>query len=205
MTGTLTASLDSITPLPCGTIACIKTYLAREMTGDEKNQPLPDGVTLHRLKGAETARYRAIFRNLGTRWLWWSRLLLDDVHLGSIIGNPAVEAFAVKQNGEDIGLLELDFRDQKAADLAFLGLYEPETGKGLGKALIRMALARVAAQGVRRLTVNTCTFDHPAALGFYRHNGFAVQYQAIEMVPDPRLSGLLPRNAAPHVPLAQTQ
>jgi hypothetical protein len=49
--------------------------------------------------------------------------------------------------------------------------------------------------------VHTCTLDHPGALGFYRRNGFAPFARAIETFADPRLLGILPRDAAPHAPL----
>ena len=43
--------------------------------------------------------------------------------------------------------------------------------------------------------------DHPSALGFYRAQGFVPFARAVETFPDPRLTGHLPRDAAPHVPL----
>ncbi|MCA0424221.1 MAG: GNAT family N-acetyltransferase [Proteobacteria bacterium] len=197
-TPTLVASLDGITPLPPGRCAAIKTYLARDVPVDRSEPSL--SVTLTRLNGRQETRYRAIFTVLGTRWLWWSRLMLTPEARTTILDDARVEAYAIMDTDIDIGLLELDFREP-AADLAFLGLFEHHTGRGLGEELIRFALARAARRGTRRMTVNTCTFDHPAALGFYRRMGFEVQSQAIEIVPDPRLAGLLPTGAAPHVPM----
>lgn len=198
MPKTLTATLDGITTIPRGTIATIKTYLAcAVMPGSAQ---LPRGIALEPLKGPDEPRYHAIFTTLGTRWLWWSRLMLSPADRAAILDDPRVEACAIVQDGVDIGLLELDFRAE-TADLAFLGLFETATGKGLGRPLMSYAKARAAQQGATRLTVNTCTFDHPAALGVYRSAGFAVVSQAVELVPDPRLSGLLPTTAAPHIPL----
>ncbi|HEY1447300.1 MAG TPA: hypothetical protein VGF33_02075, partial [Caulobacteraceae bacterium] len=54
---------------------------------------------------------------------------------------------------------------------------------------------------IRRLWVHTCTFDHPSALGFYVRSGFAPYAFMVEVLPDPRLTGQLPPDAAPHVPL----
>jgi hypothetical protein len=48
--------------------------------------------------------------------------------------------------------------------------------------------------------VHTCTLDHPAALGFYRRHGFVPTKRTIETFPDPRLLGVLPADAAPHIP-----
>jgi hypothetical protein len=49
--------------------------------------------------------------------------------------------------------------------------------------------------------VHTCTLDHPAALGFYRRNGFTPFARAIESFADPRLLGVLPADCAPQIPL----
>jgi hypothetical protein len=49
--------------------------------------------------------------------------------------------------------------------------------------------------------VHTCTLDHPHALGFYRASGFAAISRTVETFADPRLSGHLSPDAAPHVPL----
>lgn len=201
MTDALTVTLDGITPLPKGHVATIKSYLARPLPARVPAPALPAGVELAPLCGAEAVRYRALFAALGTRWLWWTRLMLTPDALVALLDDPAVEAFAVVSAGRDIGLIELDFHDLPVADLGFLGLIEGETGNGLGASLMAHALAAMVHRGARQATVNTCTFDSPQALGFYRRQGFAVTGQAIEVVPDPRLCGLLPPTAAPHVPV----
>lgn len=197
----LKVSLDGITPLPRGHIGTIKSYLEMTAAPTAARPAALAGLEMNRLTGADEARYAAIFTTLGTRWLWWSRLLLTPDARAAILDDPAVEAYAVTTGGGDVGLVELDFRLPDAPDLAFLGLYDHATGCGLGNGLIAWALARLWRAGARKVTVNTCTFDHPAALGFYRRHGFEVVAQAVEIVPDPRLRGILPPDAAPHVPV----
>jgi GNAT superfamily N-acetyltransferase len=47
-------------------------------------------------------------------------------------------------------------------------------GRGWGKALLKTAiLTGWAREGVERMTVNTCTLDHPRALIQYQRFGFA--------------------------------
>lgn len=197
MTASLTVTLDGITPIPPGHVATIKSYL--EMTAPPPVRPAPPGVALMPLGGKDAARYRRIFAALGQRWLWWSRLLMTESALADLLELPAIQAFSVRIDGIDAGLFELDLRDPHAPDLAFLGLFDSARGRGIGPWLVGEAGARALAPGVRCMTVNTCTFDDPKALGFYRHNGFKLVRQAIEMVPDPRLSGVLPETAAPHI------
>jgi hypothetical protein len=46
-------------------------------------------------------------------------------------------------------------------------------GTGLGGPLLKTAVAKGwAGDGVSRMTVNTCTLDHPRALPLYRKTGF---------------------------------
>jgi hypothetical protein len=61
-------------------------------------------------------------------------------------------------------------------------------------------LARAWAKGVERVWLHTCTLDHPAALGFYRAQGFEATKRTIETFPDPRALGLLPMASAPQIP-----
>ncbi len=62
-------------------------------------------------------------------------------------------------------------------------------------------LAYIFGGGARRVWLHTCSFDHPAAVRFYRRHGFRGFKFAIEVSDDPRLAGFLPEDAAPHVPL----
>ena len=74
-------------------------------------------------------------------------------------------------------------------------------GRGLGRALMTRAIEEAWARPIARFWVHTCTLDSPAALGFYRRSGFTPVFQQIEIAPDPRLTGILPRNAASHIPV----
>ena len=197
-------ALDGYTDVPAGHIAAVVTYL--EMLAPPPTAPAAEiaGAGLARLGAAGEARYAAIFRRLGERWIWFSRLMITAPERAAIIGDEDVEAFAFTLNGADAGLLELDFRTEGEAELAFFGLYDGAVGKGAGRWLMARALERAWSRpGVERLFVHTCTLDHPRALGFYRKCGFVGYRTALEVMPDPRLSGVLPRDAAPHVPIIE--
>ena len=75
-------------------------------------------------------------------------------------------------------------------------------GKGYGRWLMAMALQTGWAEpGIERMWVHTCTLDGPGALNFYVKSGFTPYQRQVETFPDPRLSGLIPREAAPQIPL----
>jgi GNAT superfamily N-acetyltransferase len=163
--------------------------------------PAPARFGVRCVEQPSLAWYRDLFRRVGTPWLWFSRLRMDDAMLGSIVHNPAVEVSALVAEGRDEGLLELDFRVPGEVELAFFGVTPDLVGRGAGRLLMDAALERAWATGPRRVWVHTCTLDHPGALAFYRRSGFAPYRVQIEIDDDPRLDGTLPRDSAPHVPI----
>lgn len=192
--------VPGFTELPPGKIAAVATYL--EMFAPPAAlRPVPaPRFGLEPIAG-DIARYRALFAIVGRPWLWFSRAGASDNELGTILGNPDVEAFAVMIEGQEAGLLELNFRAPRECELAFFGLTSTFTGKGFGRPLIAEAIHRAFARPIERLWLHTCTLDHPAALPFYMKAGFQPYRRALEVADDPRLTGRLPRDAAPGVPI----
>ena len=101
----------------------------------------------------------------------------------------------------EAGLLELDFRTGGACELAFFGLAPEAIGQGAGRWLMNRALELAWRDGVGRVHLHTCTLDSPQAMDFYRRSGFAAVRREVEVLRDPRLSGHLPEDAAPGVPI----
>jgi GNAT superfamily N-acetyltransferase len=149
-------------------------------------------------------QYRALFRKIGAPWLWFSRLKLSDAELEAIIGNHEVHLYEVAAVEAVVGMLELDFREPSQCELAFVGLVPELSGQGHGRWLLAEAVRLAWREGVKRVHVHTCTLDHPAALAAYRRAGFIPYKRAIERFSDPRLSGDLPADSAPQVPLLGT-
>ena len=162
-------------------------------------------LTLRRIGKPDAAAYRDLFHLVGAPWLWFSRLIMDDAALASIIQDPRVELFAVEgPDGAAAGMIELDFRQRGECELSFIGLVPELAGKGNGRWLLAEAVRRAWRDDVKRVHVHTCSLDHPAALSAYRRAGFTAYRRTIERFPDPRLLGILPRDCAPQVPLLGT-
>ncbi|MDV5823790.1 GNAT family N-acetyltransferase [Sphingobium naphthae] len=190
-----------LTPVDPGMVATVVTHL--EMRARPRPAPIPPApLRLVRWKAPDADAYRVLFRRVGAPWLWFSRLVMRDSELLAIIGDPAVEVYAVTDpRGAEIGLLELDFRALPECELSFFGLVPTLTGQGFGRWLMANALSLAWRKGVERLRVHTCTLDSPAALGFYIRSGFTPFAREVETFADPRVAGILPRDAGPHVPL----
>ena len=191
----------ALIPVATGMVATIVTHL--EMRDRPRPAPVPSApLRLVRWKTPDLTAYRTLFARVGAPWLWFSRLIMADDDLCAILHDAHVEVYAVTDpRGTEVGLLELDFRAMPDCELSFFGLVPELNGKGLGRWLMAHAKSLAWRKGVTRFWVHTCTLDSPAALGFYIKSGFVAYDREIETFADPRLTGILPREAAPHVPL----
>lgn len=190
-------------PLPPGHLANVVTCL--EMTERPALRPVQEaqGLALDRMGAKDTQRYASLFRAVGRDIMWFSRLILPEETLAGIIGDDSVHCLALVKDGEDAGLLELDFRSAGTCELSFFGVVPSAVGTGLGRRLMNEALRRAWAQPISRLWVHTCTFDHPNALAFYQRSGFRPYQVMVEVHRDPRLTGHMPRDASPGAPLIE--
>ena len=183
--------------VPRGHVAAVVTFL--EMTERPHRQAMPESpLRLERWTAVDPDRYRTLFRRVGARWLWFSRLAMDDA---TLMANVAEVHVVHDPAGEEAGLIELDFRTPGEGLIRFLGLVPELAGQGHGRWLFAQTLDLAWRAEVDRVRVHTCTLDHPAALPAYLRAGFKACSRAFESFPDPRLNGSLPRDCAPQVPL----
>lgn len=201
MTDTATLDISGYFLAPAGRLATAVTWLGMVAAPSE---PIPaDAPALRRVEAPDLAWYRTLYRRIGEDWLWTSRLVLDDTALAALIGDPTNEVYVAERDGAEVGLVELDVSKPGAVEIVYFGLVPQAVGKGLGRALMAAALARAWRPGTAKVWLHTCTHDHPGALRFYQACGFTPYATGIEIYDDPRLSGVLPRSAAPHVPLIE--
>ena len=190
----------SLIDVPAGQLAAVVTYL--EMRSRPDIATPPSSLALHRIHPSPND-YRELFRAVGARWLWFSRLVISDSALRAIIDHPGVELFEVRDGDAVVGMLELNRRVAAKCELAFVGLVPAYAGQGHGRWLLAEAAARAWSDDTQRVHVHTCSLDHPAALGAYRRAGFVAVARKVETFIDPRLADILPRDCAPQVPLIE--
>lgn len=159
------------------------------------------GLRLDAAAPAQSALRRRLFEEIGTPWLWSGAFASS----GREPEKGAVRAdthFAYAE-GELVGLVEFDGRGTEAVEITWFGLLPDATGRGLGRRMMAAALELAWQAGPDRVWLHTCSFDHPAAVRFYKACGFVPYAVGFEIMDDPRLSGRLPRTAAPHIPLVE--
>lgn len=185
-----------------GRIAAVVTYLEMTSRAPERVIPVPDGLTFRRLDHPTPDAYRDLFLRVGgLPWLWFSRLVLSETELCDLIHNPDRPLYTLERDGRAEAMLELDFTRPDLCDLAYFGVTPALIGKGAGRYLMNRAIRLAWDRPITRFTLHTCTWDSPGALGFYIRSGFKPVRREIEIADDPRLIGLLPPEAGPHVPM----
>jgi len=151
----------------------VVTYLAMQ-AGPRMLPPKPTGplLALMKVEKIPLHYYRYLYNAVGTSWLWFERLLLDDARLATKIHASNVEIYVLYADGAPAGYYELDFMGKERTNLVYFGLMPEWTGRKIGPWLLGSAVSEGFSRGAKELTVNTCTLDHPAALPLYQRLGF---------------------------------
>ncbi len=138
------------------------------------------------MSACSVAFYRYLYNTVGADYVWWLRRTVSDAELAALLGDPLVAIHVLYRRGEPAGFFELDARYWPDINLSYFGLMPWAVGSGVGFAFLRQAVDAVWRQGVRGMTVNTCTADHPRALPAYLRAGFRMVRQVREVwdVPD---------------------
>lgn len=192
---------DGYGDVPPGKLAAVVTCLEMRERPALRAERADVPWALRRVVDADPGWYRALFRRVGLEWLWFSRLVMPLRELERILRNPDHEVYSLTLEGRDEGLLELDFRQAGQCELAFFGVTRAVQGQGAGRWLMNRAIDGAWRRPIERFWVHTCTLDHPQALPFYLRSGFRAYARRVEVADDPRLTGLAPPDAAPHIPL----
>ncbi|MEM6488886.1 MAG: GNAT family N-acetyltransferase [Pseudomonadota bacterium] len=151
------------------------TYLEMRERPRAPVPPAPAGPRLAVLR-AETPPvhwFLYLYRSVGQAYGWtdWLRAPAEDVE--RFVGDPQVRINTLMLDGWPAGFFMLDHRTLGVTDLAYFGLMPEAVGRRLGFWFLSTAVdAAWAEPGTRCVTVNTCTLDHPRALGLYQRVGF---------------------------------
>ena len=138
---------------------------------------LPPGAVIARER-LSVAQYRELYNEIGAPWLWWLRRVMPDALLERHLGSNTVSTYLLRVNGNIAGFFETDAGHWPFVNLNYFGLREEYIGRGLGRIFLDAAVDTVfrGATGLRGMTVNTCSADHPRALPNYLAAGF-VEYR----------------------------
>jgi GNAT superfamily N-acetyltransferase len=135
--------------------------------------PQPKGkVAILRALNPPVHFYRYLYDTIGEQYWWVDRRKLSDEALAAVVQHPQTELYVLYADGCPAGMAEIEFKDPKAAQLAYFGLMPDYVGKGLGYFFVHQAVQLAWAKPISSLLINTCTLDHPRALPLYQRAGF---------------------------------
>lgn len=113
-----------------------------------------------------------LYRAVGQGYEWVDMLDVPEQDLAANLAHPEVTLYTLMRDGWPAGFFILDGKQTGICDLAYFGLVPEAIGQGLGTYLLHTAIHAGWDRNPERLTVNTCTLDHPRALGLYQKAGF---------------------------------
>ena len=135
--------------------------------------PAPRGkVALLKAEKPAPHFYRYLYDTIGAEYFWVDRKKLTPEALAEVIQDPLNQLFVLYAEGVPAGMAELDLRKPEVANIAYFGLMPEAIGRHMGYFFLYHTCMNAWALPIRRLTINTCTLDHPRALPLYQRLGF---------------------------------
>ena len=118
--------------------------------------------------------FLSLYDAVGRDYAWTDKHDIPRDELNAWIQHPDVSLYSLIGKGWPKGFFVLDWRDDPVCDLAYFGLVPEAMGRGLGAWLLKSAVMTAwDRETTGKLTVNTCTLDHPRALIQYQRMGFS--------------------------------
>ena len=135
--------------------------------------PQPRGkVALLRCEKPPVHFYRYLYDTIGADYFWVDRKRLTPDKLAEVIQDPLNLLYVLYADGSPAGMAELDLHKEGVANISYFGLMPEVIGRRLGYFFFYHTCTNAWAHPIQRLTINTCTLDHPRALPLYQRLGF---------------------------------
>lgn len=138
--------------------------------------PLPLGreAMLVRADAPPAWWFLSLYDAVGRDYAWTDQHARPRAEVEAWIQHPEVALYTLMARGWPQGFFLLDGSEAGICDLAYFGLVPQAVGTGLGSWLLKTAvLTAWDRPETRKVTVNTCTLDHPRALQQYQRTGFS--------------------------------
>ena len=140
---------------------------------DWPHLPVGSTAALLRSEGAPVWWFLTLYDAVGRDYAWEDLHQREHSELEDWLNGDAMALYTLLDHGWPQGFFLLEDAGDGVIDLAYFGLVPEAVGKGLGVWLLKTAILTVWDRpGTKKLTVNTCTLDHPRALATYQKHGF---------------------------------
>ena len=120
---------------------------------------------------------RFLYSWIGADWQWQDQLVWSDEQWRAYVEADNLRTFVAYYDGSPAGYFELQTANNQGEDaieIAIFGITPEFIGKGFGSLLCSQALEIAWQSKPKRVWLETCTQDHPAALHNYQARGMRV-------------------------------
>lgn len=152
------------------------TYLEMAARPAYPRPPHPAGAPMALLHAQKPPLWYffSLYDAVGAGYDWSDMHDLPEAEATAFVQDDKVALYSLIRDGWPAGFFMLDNRTAGICDLAYFGLVPQAIGLGLGNYLLHTAIHMAwDCPGVEKISVNTCTLDHPRALQLYQTAGFA--------------------------------
>lgn len=135
------------------------------------------GFALIRAEDPPARWFFHLYDSVGAHHEWTDWRHRPRAELDALLADSNVAIYTAMLKGWTSGFFMLDWREETRCDLMFFGLAPEAQGRGLGGYLLQTAIltgwaANGVSEPISKMTVETCTLDHPRALPLYQRHGF---------------------------------
>ena len=137
-------------------------------------KPLPINLHASLLRATDIPLhfYRYLQWQVGREWHWTNRLRMSDEELSRILHAKTTHIYVLSVDGAPAGFFELTEVADATVELTYFGLMAHARSRGLGGWMLGQAVSTAWGMTPARVTVETNTLDHQAALPLYQRVGF---------------------------------
>lgn len=168
---------DNTAPMAPETITFLEMTAPRQLRRREVA-----GLGVAQVPATEWETGRDLYVEVGAPWQWIDRFAWSTDRWRAHYIDPGVQLWTGCIGADVVGYFELDTAGAET-ELAYFGLRPDFIGRGLGGALLTLAVERAWATGCRRVWVHTSDRDHPAALDNYLARGFSIYAMERKLTP----------------------
>lgn len=183
------------------TIISPVTYLEMVARPESRGVVLADRYELRHMRQPDVDFYLNLYRVVGRDYIWNYRPGQTRAEVEAIIHSYNTELHVLYEDGQAIGLAELDVTASNDVEIVHFGLIPERTNKDIGRNFLACLLERLWERPLTRIMLSTCGLDHAKAIRFYQAAGFKIFEMKIGTFKDYRLSEFYHPSDAPDIPL----
>ncbi|MEE4660610.1 MAG: GNAT family N-acetyltransferase [Halieaceae bacterium] len=154
-------------------------YLEMTAAAQHCPAPLAPGFDVVEASVPQYPVNRFLYHWIGEAWHWTDKRDWSGEQWRAYVERDGLRTWLAFVAGSPAGYFELERQRSGSVEIAYFGLAPTFIGRGFGSGFLSRAIAEAWAWDASRVTVNTCSLDHPRALENYRRRGFRLSHSEI--------------------------